>query len=106
MFMRITWGKLKPGAWSDYEAAFKRVMPQTLEVPGIRGRWLIRDLDEADAGYSIAMFDSEHDMRAFTENAEVRAAIREAFDPFHTGEYTTKHCEVRVELEPSEQRRS
>jgi heme-degrading monooxygenase HmoA len=104
MFMRITWGKLKPGAWNDYEAAFKRVMPQTLEVPGIRGRWLIRDLDEADAGYSIAMFDSEHDMRAFTDNAAVRAAIREALDPYHTGEYTTKHCEVKVELAPSDQR--
>ena len=102
--MRITWGKLKPGAWNDYETAYKKVMPQTLEVPGIRGRWLIRDLDELDAGYSVAMFDSEHDMRAFTENAEVRAAIREAFDPFHTGDYTTKHCEVRVELAPSDQR--
>jgi heme-degrading monooxygenase HmoA len=105
MFMRITWGKLKPGAWNGYEAAYKKVMPKTLEVPGIRGRWLIRDLDEPDAGYSVAMFDSEHDMRAFTENAEIRTAIREALDPFHTGEYTTKHCEVRVELAPSEQRR-
>jgi len=103
MFMRITWGKLKPGAWNDYEAAYRKVMPQTLEVPGIRGRWLIRDLDEPDAGYSVAMFDSERDMRAFTENAEVRAAIKKALDPFHTGEYTTKHCEVKVELAPSGQ---
>jgi heme-degrading monooxygenase HmoA len=104
MFMRITWGKLKPGAWNDYEAAYKKVMPQTLEVPGIRGRWLIRDLDEPDAGYSVAMFESERDMRAFTENAEVRAEIKKALDPFHTGEYTTKHCEVKVELAPSDQR--
>jgi heme-degrading monooxygenase HmoA len=104
MFMRITWGKLKPGAWNDYEAAYKKVMPRALDVPGIRARWLIRDLDEPDAGYSVAMFESERDMRAFTENAEVRAAIRDALDPFHTGEYTTKHCEVRVELAPSDQR--
>jgi heme-degrading monooxygenase HmoA len=100
MFIRITWGKLKPGAWDDYEAAFKKVMPQTMGAPGVRGRWLIRDLDEKDAGYSIAMFESERDMRSYTENAEVRAAIRQALDPFHTGEYTTKHCEVKVELGP------
>lgn len=100
MFIRITWGKLKPGAWDDYEAAFRKVMPQTMGAPGIRGRWLIRDLDEKDAGYSIAMFESERDMRAYTENADVRAAIRQALDPFHTGEYTTKHCEVTVELGP------
>jgi heme-degrading monooxygenase HmoA len=106
MFMRITWGKLKSGAWDQYEAAYRKVMPQTLEVPGIRGRWLIRDLDEADAGYSIAMFDTETEMRAFTENAEVRAAIKGALDPFHTGEYTTKHCEVKVELTPSDKRLS
>jgi heme-degrading monooxygenase HmoA len=106
MFMRITWGKLKPGAWNDYEAAYKKVMPRALDVPGVRGRWLIRDLDEPDAGYSVAMFESEHDMRAFTENAEVRAAIRAAFEPFHTGEYTTKHCEVTVELAPGGDRRS
>ena len=100
MFIRITWGKLKPGAWDDYEAAFRKVMPQTMGAPGIRGRWLIRDLDEKDAGYSIAMFESERDMRAYTENADVRAAIRQALDPFHTGKYTTKHCEVTVELGP------
>ena len=100
MFIRITWGKLKPGAWKDYEAAFRKVMPQTMRAPGIRGRWLIRDLDEKDAGYSIAMFESERDMRAYTENADVRAAIRQALDPFHTGEYTTKHCEVSVKLDP------
>ncbi|HEY7382953.1 MAG TPA: antibiotic biosynthesis monooxygenase [Beijerinckiaceae bacterium] len=100
MFIRITWGKLKPGAWDDYEAAFRKVMPQTMGAAGMRGRWLIRDLDEKDAGYSIAMFESERDMRGYTENAEVRAAIREALDPFHTGEYTTKHCEVKVELPP------
>ena len=100
MFIRITWGKLKPGAWDDYEAAFRKVMPQTMGAPGIRGRWLIRDLDEKDAGYSIAMFESERDMRAYTENADVRAAIRQALDPFHTGEYTTKHCEVTLELGP------
>jgi hypothetical protein len=75
-------------------------MPQTMGAAGMRGRWLIRDLDEKDAGYSIAMFESERDMRGYTENAEVRAAIREALDPFHTGEYTTKHCEVKVELPP------
>jgi heme-degrading monooxygenase HmoA len=86
MFIRITWGKLKPGAWDDYEAAFRKVMPQTMGAPGIRGRWLIRDLDEKDAGYSIAMFESERDMRAYTENADVRAAIRQALDPFHTGD--------------------
>jgi heme-degrading monooxygenase HmoA len=106
MFMRITWGKLKPGAWDSYEAAYRKVMPQTLAVPGIRGRWLIRDLDESDAGYSIAMFDTEQEMRAFTENAAVRAAIKEALDPFHTGEYTTKHCEVNVELTRGDQRLS
>jgi heme-degrading monooxygenase HmoA len=102
MFIRITWDKLKPSSWNDYEAAYRKVMPQTLDVPGIRARWLIRDLDEADAGYSIAMFETEEEMRAFTGNPEVRAAIKEALDPFHTGEYTTKHCEVKVELPASD----
>ena len=104
MFIRITWGKLKSGSWNDYEAAYRKIMPQTLDVPGMRARWLIRDLDDPDAGYSVAMFETEQDMRAFTGNPQVRAAIKDALDPFHTGEYTTKHCEVKVELAPSDQR--
>jgi hypothetical protein len=43
------------------------------------------DLDEADAGYSIAMFDSEQEMRALHQKRR-----RE-----------TKHREVKVELTPS-----
>ncbi len=35
MFVRITWGKLKPGSWNHHEAAYRKVMPKTLDVPGI-----------------------------------------------------------------------
>src|SRR5258705_209530 len=38
MFMRISWGKLKPAQWPNYEQAFKRVMATAPPPLGCRRR--------------------------------------------------------------------
>ena len=41
MIMRITRGKLHPGAWSAYEQAYKAtVVAKSPHIEGLRGRWL------------------------------------------------------------------
>ena len=65
MRVRIIYGKLRPGTWDAYEAAYKEVMAKSGQVPGLRARWLARDVKDPDAGYSISLWEDEASMRAY-----------------------------------------
>ena len=47
MIMRITWGKLRSGAWSDFEQAYHTTVAGR-DVKGLRGRWLAQDVNDSD----------------------------------------------------------
>ena len=50
MIMRITWGKLRPGTWAEYEQAYHATVAGKT-VPGLRGRWLAQDINDPDGGF-------------------------------------------------------
>ena len=42
MIMRITWGKLRPGSWNEFERTYNAtVAVKGRTVKGLRGRWLL-----------------------------------------------------------------
>ena len=43
MQMRIIWGKILPGQWDAFEAAFKKALEMRGDVKGLKGQWLLRD---------------------------------------------------------------
>src|SRR3954464_12452740 len=43
----------------------KEVMAKSGQVPGLRARWLARDVKDPDAGYSISLWEDEASMRAY-----------------------------------------
>ena len=59
MRVRIIYGKLKPGTWDAYETAYKEAMQRAGEIPGLRARWLTRDVANPDAGYSISLWEDK-----------------------------------------------
>ena len=65
MYMRIVWGKIVPGKWQEFEATFKSSMTSRGPVKGLKSHWFANDQQDANAGYSITLWDSEADMRAF-----------------------------------------
>ena len=81
MHMRIIWGKILPGQWDAFEAAFKRALEIRGEVKGLKGQWLLRDQNDPDAGYAISQWESEADMRAFWESPK-RGEAMAVLQPF------------------------
>ena len=75
MFMRIIWGKILPGQWDAFEAAFKKALETRGKPKGLQGQWLIRDENDPDAGYSISQWASAEEMRAFWDTKERRNAM-------------------------------
>ncbi len=97
MIMRITWGKLHPGKWDDFEQAYKStVATQGKNIKGLRGRWLIRDTDDADAGFSVSLWDNEADMRTY-EQSPLYQQLVTPLQPFFIGEFKTYHGEVKYQ---------
>jgi heme-degrading monooxygenase HmoA len=95
MFMRIILGKILPGQWDAFEAAFKKALEIRGKPKGLQGQWLIRDENDRDAGYSISQWGSAEDMRAFWDTKE-RTNAMSLIEPFFVNQFTITNCEVRV----------
>ncbi|HEY8580027.1 MAG TPA: hypothetical protein VIL72_09090, partial [Beijerinckiaceae bacterium] len=64
MFLRIIHGKLRPGAWIEFERAYKAAITEAGPIHGLQGRWLTRDVDDEDAGTTISLWATEADLDA------------------------------------------
>ena len=42
MHMRIVWGRILPGQWDGFEAAYKKASAMRGEVKGLKTQWLVR----------------------------------------------------------------
>ena len=95
MIMRITWGKLQPGKWQEFEQTYKStVLARAKNVKGLRGRWLAQDVNDKDGGFAVSLWESLADMQAYEQSAlfkEVAAPLQ----PFFVGQYTTYRCDVK-----------
>jgi heme-degrading monooxygenase HmoA len=96
MIMRITWGKLRPGTWAEYERAYHATVAGK-RVPGLRGRWLAQDVNDPDGGFSVSVWDSLEAMQAYEQSTVFKQEIQPTLQPFFVGEYTTHRCDVKYE---------
>jgi heme-degrading monooxygenase HmoA len=97
MYMRIVWGKIVPDKWDEFESAFKAAMAARGKVKGLKDHWLARDQHDANAGYSITLWESEPDMRSFWDSQR-RKDVMAPLEPFYVNQFTTTHCEVKYSL--------
>ena len=95
MHMRIIWGKILPGQWDAFEAAFKKALEIRGDAKGLKSQWLLRDQNDPNAGYSISQWESEEDMRAFWDSKR-RSDAMAVIQPFFVNQFTITNCEVRI----------
>ena len=87
MIMRITWGKLRPGSWKDFEKTYHAtVAAKGRLIKGLRGRWLLQDTEDKDTGF---------DMQAYEQSDLYRQEFAPALQPFFVGDYKTYRSEVK-----------
>ena len=91
MIMRITWGKLQPAKWGEYERAYRGVVAAK-SVKGLRGRWLVQDSGDPDAGFTVSLWDSIDEMPAYERSDFYQKEILPALQPFFIGDFRTHRC--------------
>jgi heme-degrading monooxygenase HmoA len=100
MIMRITWGKLRPGTWDEYEQTYRAVVvAKSRDIKGLRDRWLVQDTADQDAGFAVSLWDSLEDMRAYEQSTFYQQEILTSLQPFFVGDFKTNVCEVKYAQE-------
>jgi heme-degrading monooxygenase HmoA len=94
MVIRITWGRLHPGTWGDFERTYRENVIDGKTVKGLRGRLLVQDSGDKDTGFAMSLWDNLADMESY-EQSELFKEFTALFQPFFVGEYKTYRCEVK-----------
>jgi heme-degrading monooxygenase HmoA len=96
VFIRISWGRVDPGKWDEYEAAYREGVAAAGRVQGLKGRIFSRDLDDPDTGYSISLWESAADMEAYEAGAAERD-ILPRIQPYFGGAFVTNRLEILLD---------
>jgi heme-degrading monooxygenase HmoA len=96
MIMRITWGKLRPGSWHEFEKTYREtVAVKGQHITGLRGRWLLQDSQDKDTGFAVSLWESMADMQAYEQSELYKNEFLPALQPFFVGDYKTYRSEVK-----------
>lgn len=96
MYVRLTWGRLNPGTWDSFEEAYRHTVLEVSDsVPGLRGRMLVRDVENPDAGGTLSLWDSAEAAQAYEQGPRRQDSLP-AIQPFFAGDYTVHVCEMRA----------
>ena len=94
MVIRITWGRLRAGAWSEFERTYRAKFSEGKTVKGLRGRLLVQDTADKDAGFAMSLWENLADLETY-EQSELYQEVMATLQPFFVGEYKTYRCEVK-----------
>lgn len=94
MHVRLSWGKVRPGSWAEYEDACRASLGDN-EVGGLIVRYLIQSGEDPDEGWSLSVWDDAQAAARY-ENGPLFAAVTAPLRQFWVGEFSTRHGEVRV----------
>ena len=99
MIMRMTWGKLRPGSWDDFEKTYRAtVAAKGQDIQGLRGRWLLQDSQDKDTGFAVSLWESMADMQAYEQSDVYQKEFLPALQPFFVGDYKTYRTDVKYVL--------
>jgi heme-degrading monooxygenase HmoA len=96
MYMRISWGRVNPGEWDEYEKTFVKALADAGPITGLVRRTLSRDLQDLDTGYSVSVWESVEAMEAYETGVspnEIVPKIRRFFG----GAFVTNRLEMRFD---------
>lgn len=93
MFIRMVWGKLRPGTWEEYERHYHERVAGATELEGLQERQLLRSTEDPDEGISVSIWDTLDNLRSY-ETGEFRQTIAKEVEHMYRGEYWVKHFEI------------
>lgn len=75
MVIRLTWGRLRAGAWSEFERTYRAKVIEGKTVKGLGGRLLVQDSGDKDAGFAMSLWENLADMETYEQSELYRKAM-------------------------------
>lgn len=94
MQMRISEVKVLPRRWQEYEWEFRKNAVAHRNLPGLNGRWFVRNWDDPDVSHLITLWDTEAQARGY-ERSPVYQEQRRGLERYWQGEVRYTGGEVR-----------
>jgi heme-degrading monooxygenase HmoA len=94
MYLRVTVGRVRPGCWNQYEAAYRKHMEARGGFPGAVAIWLARSTADEDVGCIISVWRSRAEMEAYERSDAVRHEVLPELSQYLTSEFVAHHAEV------------
>jgi heme-degrading monooxygenase HmoA len=91
--MRISWGRIYPGRWNEFESAFHSVV--TTEVEGLIARWMVQATDGPDAVFGITLWSDRKHIDKWLNSDSYKEHFQAALSKYFVGSFSTSVCEVR-----------
>lgn len=96
MFMRILWGKVKPGMWEAFERHYnERVIPTTRDMKGLERRRLLQGVDDPNEGMSVTVWKTMEDLENYLNNPKRQEMAKEV-EHLYTGEFWVKTFRIKA----------
>jgi len=92
MYVRIHWGKIVPGSWSEIEAAYAPLLDH--DVPGLLGRFVTQDASDPESMFTLTFWKDAESVAAWEESADYRAVFAAAIRPFLLGSQSVSLSKV------------
>ena len=70
--------------------------PISADIGGLRGLRLVHDLQEADAGFAVSIWDSMEDLDAYRNSEVFEQSVQAPLQGYFVDEFRTYVCEVDV----------
>jgi heme-degrading monooxygenase HmoA len=96
MYMNVIWGRIKAGMFPEYERIFLQPDASPLNSVGFICRWLLRDLDDANSGFTLSLWESKEALNSYQAHPTIQDLRENMFKDLFVGEFSRYACEVRV----------
>jgi quinol monooxygenase YgiN len=96
--MRVAWGRVEPGKWDEYEAAYRKGAEEAGRPDGLLAHRLLRDIDDPDTGFTTLVWESRQAMEAY-ENSANKATRLGPIAPFFPAAFVVNRLEVIIDEE-------
>jgi heme-degrading monooxygenase HmoA len=95
MFVRIYWGKIQPGTWSEIEETYRAL--NAIPIPGLLARWVTQDVNDPESMFTITLWNDMASVQAWEASVEYRNIFLARVRPFVIGSHSVSLCEVKVD---------
>ena len=91
-YLRIVWGKLRPGSWEEYALHYTE-RASADSTRGLQGRQLLRSLADPDEGISLSIWDTVDHLLNY-ERSAFRQSLAKEVEHLYREAYLVKHFMV------------